>query len=379
MPAKPQAGEPGIPEYMVSYADMLTIMLAFFIVLYATTGTTSTGTSKGEKTGHVEASKKSSGPKEGFGTKAGGGGKLAYGGDKDEGFAASESAAGSSASDAPDSASGRNEAEVRLERVFKSLYYRFGPDWTITNCWTGGPPQLRPGGLARLEPRRGARPARSPPGNDDVRARAPKPGDQVLIGGRIYFEEFSAELTDSQIGKLRSAVDLLAGKSQKIELRGHSSRRPLPQGSPYRDPWDLAYDRCRKVRDFLIAQGIDPQRIRLAVAGQNEPLDVEGDLLPTRQNARVEIRLLNEYIQSPTGHRETRPAASQAAPGRTRPPIAPKPAAPEPAGSKASAAMGGIQASPVPPKPASAPSSGMAPAQAARPALPAAGPNAAGN
>ena len=81
MAAQPEASsEGGAPEYMVSYADMLTIMLAFFVVLYASAGTTSSGTSKGEKTGDVEKSSAASGPKQGHGPKAGGGGKEGLGG-----------------------------------------------------------------------------------------------------------------------------------------------------------------------------------------------------------------------------------------------------------------------------------------------------------
>ena len=298
MAAQPEASsEGGAPEYMVSYADMLTIMLAFFVVLYATTGTTSSGSSKGEKTGSVEKSSSASGPKQGHGPKAGGGGKEALGGDKLEGFGAGET-------------SGEGDAQARkdrLDKVFQSLYYRFGPDWTISNCWTGGPPQLHSLVPAKLDrgpgPKGNIRPSWSKPGNDAARARGPRPGDHLLVGGRIYFSEFSADLTEPEMAKLRKAAEELAGKLQRIEIRGHSSRRPLPKDSSYRDCWDLAYDRCRKVRDVLVAQGIDPKRIRLGVAGDSEPLDAGNDPLPTKPNSRVEIHILSEYVQSPEGRR----------------------------------------------------------------------------
>jgi outer membrane protein OmpA-like peptidoglycan-associated protein len=298
---------------MVSYADMLTIMLSFFVVLYATTGTTSSGTSKGEKTGNVEKSSAASGPKQGYGPKAGGGGKEALGGDKLEGFGAGES-------------SGEADAQARSERldkVFQSLYYRFGPDWTISNCWTGGPPQLRSLAPARLDrgpgPKSSIRPAWPKPGNDAAQARGPRPGDHLLVGGRIYFGEFSADLTEPETAKLRKAAEELAGKLQRIEIRGHASRRPLPKDSPYRDPWDLAYDRCRRVKDFLVAQGIDPKRIRLGVAGDNEPLDTGADPLPTKPNSRVEIHVLSEYVQSPEGQRAAPPVPVSVTPARANP------------------------------------------------------------
>jgi len=314
MAAQPEASsEGGAPEYMVSYADMLTIMLAFFVVLYASAGTTSSGTSKGEKTGNVDKSSAASGPKQGRGPKAGGGGKEAMGGDKPEGFGTSENSADADAQ-------ARNE---RLDKVFQSLHYRFGPDWTISNCWTGGPPQLRSLAPAKLDrgpgPKGNIRSSWPKPGNDAARARGPRPGDHLLVGGRIYFGEFSADLTEPEMAKLRKAAEELAGKLQRIEIRGHSSRRPLPKDSPYRDSWDLAYDRCRKVKDFLVAQGIDPKRIRLGVAGDNEPLDAGTDPLPTKPNSRVEIHVLSEYVQSPEGQRAAPPAQVSAISARDNP------------------------------------------------------------
>jgi flagellar motor protein MotB len=316
MAAQPEASsEGGAPEYMVSYADMLTIMLAFFVVLYASAGTTSSGTSKGEKTGDVEKSSAASGPKQGHGPKAGGGGKEGLGGDKSEGFGANENPAEADA----------QARKERLDKVFQSLHYRFGPDWTISNCWSGGPPQLRSLAPAKLDrgpgPKGNVRPSWPKPGNDAARARGPRPGDHLLVGGRIYFGEFSADLTEPEMAKLRKAAEELAGKLQRIEIRGHSSRRPLPKDSSYRDSWDLAYDRCRKVKDFLVAQGIDPKRIRLGVAGDNEPQDSGADPLPTKPNSRVEIHILSEYVQSPEGQREVRPATAMAPPKSATPAV----------------------------------------------------------
>ena len=312
-PPRQASFEGGAPEYMVSYADMLTIMLAFFIVLYASAGTTSSGISKGEKTGQVDKSREAVGPDKGYGPKEGGGGHEAVGGEQEEGFPGTDDPL----------EPGTQIRDERLDKVFQSLRYRFGPDWTISNCWTGGPPQLRNLRPEKLDrgpgPKSNIRPSWPKPGNDNARARSPRPGDDLLVGGRIYFDEFSADLTDPQVAKLRKAADDLAGKPQRIEIRGHSSRRPLPKDSAYRDPWDVAYDRCRKVRDFLVAQGIDPRRIRLSVAGDNEPLDDGGEPLPTQPNSRVEVRILNEFVQSPTGPRESRPAAPPSEPAKAAP------------------------------------------------------------
>ena len=289
------SSEGGAPEYMVSYADMLTIMLAFFIVLYASTGTTSDGKDKGEKAGKgAAASKNPTGTHEGAGPKEGPGGKDGVG-TREKGGAAADK----------DAKTADDLQQKRLDKVFESLYHRFGPDWTLSNCWLGGPPELRNVKLAPLTREAGGKDAakgrRGLAGDDPFRARGPKPGDNTLVAGRIYFDEFSAEPQETQLAKLRRAVEELAGKVQKVEIRGHTSPRALPSKSPYHDHWELAFDRCRKVKDLLVAAGIDPKRIRLSVAADNEPLEVIGDTLSAERNSRVEIHWLNEYLKTPSG------------------------------------------------------------------------------
>jgi chemotaxis protein MotB len=146
-------------------------------------------------------------------------------------------------------------------------------------------------------------------GETNVVLATTKPGDSTMPGGRIYFEEFSAELSDSQKRGLEHVVGDLAGKQQKLEIRGHTSRRPLPKDAPYRDHFDLAYARCRAVQDFLVAHSIDSRRIRLAVSANNEPEDMTGAPAFGERNSRVEIRLLNEWLSE---RDKDQPAASPA-------------------------------------------------------------------
>ena len=48
-----------------------------------------------------------------------------------------------------------------------------------------------------------------------------------MIGGSVVFDENTAELSDDQVEKLQFVCQQFLGKAQKIEIRGHTTRRPL--------------------------------------------------------------------------------------------------------------------------------------------------------
>lgn len=134
---------------------------------------------------------------------------------------------------------------------------------------------------------------KAPPGNQQ-QVRNLRPGGQVMVGGALYFDEASADLNDANKHDLERTVEQLQGKPQRIEIRGHTSRRPLPADSPFKDNWDLAYARCRVVNRFLVEQGVDPRRIRLSVAADNEPVQLGADPLLLKENSRVEVFMVGE-------------------------------------------------------------------------------------
>ncbi len=248
--------EGGAPEWMVSYADMITIVLAFFVVLYATTS----GIGQNDR-GHDAAN---SGYRHG---------------------------ASMGNEDVPDS-----QNDLALNKVMTSLNDRFGPSWTLSNCWAGGPIASKAGMDNIDDPTiRGFRGGLSG-GNSTTTLSGIRSGDRTVPGWQIFFEEFSATLAKSQQQELQLVAEDLAGKLQKIELRGHTSRRELPKNSPWKNHWELAFARCQAVAEYLQSRGIEPRRMRIAVAGDNEPNNSLSSPPYGEMDSRVEIRLLNEWL-----------------------------------------------------------------------------------
>jgi len=146
----------------------------------------------------------------------------------------------------------------------------------------------------------GASKTKGPQGRE-ARVTTIRPGDEATTGGVIFFKEGSDEPEDTFREKIAQIAKTLSGKPQKIEVRGHTSPRPLAPGSPFRSHWDLAYAECLKVMEGLIAAGIEPERIRISIAAANEPLWTDPDPEKRPQNARVEVSLLNELARDLKG------------------------------------------------------------------------------
>jgi chemotaxis protein MotB len=121
-----------------------------------------------------------------------------------------------------------------------------------------------------------------------------KGGERTSIGTVVHFAEDSAVLDKEAQRRLAEIAPLLIGKPQKIELRGHSSRRPLPEGSAFTDHWQLSYQRCLAVMAGLEKLGISRERIRLSQAAGYEPLASPDEQSTGGGYARVEVSLLNE-------------------------------------------------------------------------------------
>ena len=130
------------------------------------------------------------------------------------------------------------------------------------------------------------------------RVRVVRSGSRTTVGTVVFFEEPSSELNAAAREDLVETAELLRGKPQKIEIRGHTSQQLADTGRG--DAWSLAFQRAEATMDFLVDQlQIEPKRIRLSVAGTHEPASASGDPVAQKANTRVEVFLLDEIVDAP--------------------------------------------------------------------------------
>jgi len=135
--------------------------------------------------------------------------------------------------------------------------------------------------------------------NRPVRLYLSMLGNQTRVGTVVLFDKNSADLSNDGVAQLDAFIPQVLGKPNMVEIRGHASRAPAEEHGDFDDPWKLCYARCTATMDYLISQGVKPQRIRISQAGTFEPnvRDDEDDE-SADVNSRVEIFAISEYPQS---------------------------------------------------------------------------------
>lgn len=202
-------------------------------------------------------------------------------------------------------------SEIKEEKMYQalseSMRKRFGHENSMASFIPGNSTPRNSatssvstmGRAKKLDTKQGGDKVKAPTG-DNPRVRIIRPGKRTAVGTLVTFDEGSVGLDDAAKTAIELQASEMNGKPQKIEIRGHTTRRPGGEGTGG-DNWDLAYKRCRETMSFLVSLGINEKRIRMSVAGANEPQHIGTDPEKMRGNPRVEVYMLDEVVSDLSG------------------------------------------------------------------------------
>jgi chemotaxis protein MotB len=199
----------GAPEWMVSYADMITIIMAFFVIMFAIASGEAAKGKKAQQSA-IESFQYRFGPQW-----------------------------------KPFMSWGLSPGNSRLPGGGKGLG---SPAPT--------PAVGDPGGTVHV------------PKKEKQRIRVSGQGDLLSIGKPLNFVQATTELAPGQSETIQSIADELAGKQPQVVIEATVSNQPLPRNGLFRDRWDLGYARCRRAAEIftsLKVRPVDPERLRLSV------------------------------------------------------------------------------------------------------------------
>lgn len=236
-----EEGHEGAPEWLISFADMVMLMMGFFVILFAL-NVNPTGRSPGGMS--EETDERGSGQKD----------------------------------------------EHMLDLVL-SIREAFNNPVSLTST---DPKDQRL--IRRLLEKAGKANVNDPgvSGQDD-RVQSIRPSDYYAFSGSVPFADGSSELTADGARVAGEIVGKVKGLALIIEVRGHASAAESRRGPEV--AMRLASERALTVARELARHGVDWWQMRLVIAGDNDrlesfPRDVEGD----RLNARADVVVTNEVM-----------------------------------------------------------------------------------
>ena len=131
-----------------------------------------------------------------------------------------------------------------------------------------------------------------------------RPGMMFVVGSRITFEPGSADLSDDGRRALRQVAEQIRGHNNKIIVAGHAASSEVSVESDYADLWQLSNARARAVMAYMVGKDLElrPERFRLEANADHEPLkhrvyNPDGQTLNRRVAVYESESLVEDYIQ----------------------------------------------------------------------------------
>ncbi|MGM8213377.1 flagellar motor protein MotS [Virgibacillus sp. W0430] len=136
--------------------------------------------------------------------------------------------------------------------------------------------------------------------NDVVSANRTERGVVLVLQERVLFDSGEAEILDSGKPFLNEIGTLLLKIPNHVKVEGHTDNRPI---SNYRYPsnWELSGARAGSVIRYLMNKNdLDESRFSVAGYGDTRPLVPNDSAANWSQNRRVEIVILEENTEPET-------------------------------------------------------------------------------
>jgi chemotaxis protein MotB len=226
----------GAPDYMLTYGDMVTLLLTFFVMMYTT------ATVDGAKIQLILAAFN------GIGLRSGGTTLQATGQLADM---------GNTVMSLPSTQSGRALDEARRRAI--SI---FQPDIKAKK----------------------------------VRVKEDERGLVISLAADAFFEPASAEVRIEESREILQKVSnlLISLEGQKFRIEGHTDSTPTDPGGKWKTNWELSTARATNVLHYLVDFGVNERDFQVAGFADTVPITSEETEEGKAYNRRVDIIVLSE-------------------------------------------------------------------------------------
>ncbi|MCB6182121.1 flagellar motor protein MotD [Leeia sp. TBRC 13508] len=118
-------------------------------------------------------------------------------------------------------------------------------------------------------------------------------GIAVEINASVLFAPADAKLNPGSMKALGAVADLLVNENNAIQIEGHTDNLPI-KSTQYPSNWELSSARASSVVRLFIDRGISPARLSAIGYGENRPLSNNTSEEGRSRNRRVQVTILAE-------------------------------------------------------------------------------------
>jgi chemotaxis protein MotB len=133
--------------------------------------------------------------------------------------------------------------------------------------------------------------------NGQVRVTQSSRGVAVEINASVLFATAQAELRRDSVKALQAVAQVLATVENPIQVEGHSDNSPI-RTPIYPSNWELSGARASSVVRLFVDSGVAPQRLVAMGYGENKPVASNDNIEGRSRNRRVTIMILSEIPEN---------------------------------------------------------------------------------
>jgi len=260
-------------RWMITYADLITLLLIFFVILYAMSSLD--GDKYGIVTDSLSQTFHSGNP-----VLDGGSGILDSGkspvqnGDSAAGGQSSGKDQDAGGNSAPNNAagSGTEDKPSARELAFKEQEAKLADLMGVITKY------VQDNNLG-----------------DQIFVEDKPQGIAITLSDRFLFDVGASAIKAPSLPALRQLSSLFGGLGAVISIEGHTDNTPVLSSSSYKDNWELSGARALSVlRFFLEKQGLNPESFQYAGYADTRPAADNSTEAGRQKNRRVEIIVLRQ-------------------------------------------------------------------------------------
>lgn len=149
----------------------------------------------------------------------------------------------------------------------------------------------------------------------EVRVREDERGLVITLSSDAFFDPGSAKLKEDIIPVLNKAAIIIKSVPNFVRVEGHTDDRPVPPRGleeGYATNWELSSARAVNVLRYLIEENdVDPRQMSAVAFGEHRPIDDNETPEGRAYNRRVDIVILRDKVVTEPTH----PKISKPLPG----------------------------------------------------------------